>query len=66
MKFVKGDAIAGIIIAVVNIVGGLIIGVVQMGMTLGEAAQPTRCSTIGDGLVSQIPALLICGRPGSW
>jgi len=64
MKFVKGDAIAGIIIALVNIVGGMIIGVLQQGMTAGEAAQTYSLLTIGDGLVSQIPALLICVSAG--
>jgi len=59
MKFVKGDAIAGIIITVVNIVGGLIIGVGLNGMPAGEAVQTYSILTIGDGLVSQIPALLI-------
>jgi len=58
MKFVKGDAIAGIIITIINIVGGLIIGVLQKGMSAGEAAQTYSLLTIGDGLVSQIPALL--------
>ena len=56
MKFVKGDAIAGIIITVINIVGGLIIGVMQKGMDVGDAAQKYTLLTIGDGLVSQIPA----------
>jgi type III secretion protein V len=59
MKFVKGDAIAGIIITVVNIVGGLIIGVAMNGMPAMEAVQTYSILTIGDGLVSQIPALLI-------
>jgi type III secretion protein V len=59
MKFVKGDAIAGIIITVVNIVGGLIIGVAMNGMPASEAIQTYSILTIGDGLVSQIPALLI-------
>lgn len=59
MKFVKGDAIAGIIITVVNIIGGLIIGVGMNGMPAGEAAQTYSILTIGDGLVAQIPALLI-------
>ncbi|MCC6749016.1 MAG: type III secretion system export apparatus subunit SctV [Deltaproteobacteria bacterium] len=59
MKFVKGDAIAGILIAIVNIVGGLLIGVLQRGMSAGEAAQLYSVLTIGDGLVSQIPALLM-------
>ncbi len=64
MKFVKGDAIAGIIIALVNIIGGMIIGVIQQGMTPLEAAQTYSLLTIGDGLVSQIPALLICVSAG--
>lgn len=59
MKFVKGDAIAGIIISIVNILGGLVIGVTQHGMSAGEAAETYAVLTIGDGLVSQIPALLI-------
>src|SRR5215469_2248916 len=59
MKFVKGDAMAGIIITVINIVGGLIIGVAMNGMPASEAIQTYSILTIGDGLVSQIPALLI-------
>jgi type III secretion protein V len=59
MKFVKGDAMAGIIITVINIVGGLIIGVAMNGMPAAEAVQTYSILTIGDGLVSQIPALLI-------
>ncbi|MFZ4575337.1 MAG: FHIPEP family type III secretion protein [Phycisphaerales bacterium] len=58
MKFVKGDAIAGIIISLVNIGAGLIIGIMQMDMTPGEAAKVFSLLTIGDGLVSQIPALI--------
>lgn len=58
-KFVKGDAIAGIIITAVNIIGGLIIGVLQMGMPVGDAVQRYSLLTVGDGLVSQIPALLV-------
>ncbi len=58
MKFVKGDAIAGIVILLVNIVGGLTIGVMQNGMSLGDAAHTYTILTVGDGLVSQIPALL--------
>ncbi|MEM7624456.1 MAG: flagellar biosynthesis protein FlhA [Planctomycetota bacterium] len=64
MKFVKGDAIAGIIISVINIIGGLIVGVMQQGMEVGEAAQVYSLLTIGDGLVSQIPALLISVSAG--
>jgi type III secretion protein V len=59
MKFVKGDSMAGIIITVINIVGGLIIGVAMNGMPFGEAVQTYSILTIGDGLVAQIPALLI-------
>ncbi len=64
MKFVKGDTIAGIIIAVINIIGGLIIGVTFRDMTIGEAAKLYTLLTIGDGLVSQIPALLISTSAG--
>ncbi|MDD5090193.1 MAG: flagellar biosynthesis protein FlhA [Candidatus Wallbacteria bacterium] len=63
-KFVQGDAVAGIIITIVNIVGGLIIGVWQRGEGLVEAAQVYTLLTIGDGLVSQIPALLISTATG--
>jgi type III secretion protein V len=59
MKFVKGDAIASIIITVINIVGGLVIGVAMGGMPLEDAVQTYSILTIGNGLVSQIPALLI-------
>lgn len=59
MKFVKGDAIAGIVITLINIVGGLIIGVAMNGMSVMDAVQTYSILTIGNGLVSQIPALLI-------
>ncbi|MEZ5452185.1 MAG: FHIPEP family type III secretion protein [Thiothrix sp.] len=59
MKFVKGDAIAGLIIILVNILGGLAIGSMQRGMAMGDALQVYSILTIGDGLVSQIPALFI-------
>lgn len=58
MKFVKGDAIAGIVIIVVNLLGGLAIGVFQLQMSAGAAMQKYSILTIGDGLVAQIPALL--------
>jgi flagellar biosynthesis protein FlhA len=58
-KFVRGDAIAGILITVINIVGGLIIGMAEHGMPLAEAARIYTHLTIGDGLVTQVPALLI-------
>lgn len=58
-KFVKNDAIAGIIITIINIAGGLIIGVVMRGEPIGEALSNYTILTIGDGLVSQIPALML-------
>lgn len=58
-KFVRGDAIAGIVIAAINIGGGFIIGIAEYGMSLNEAASTFTRLTIGDGLVSQIPAFLI-------
>jgi flagellar biosynthesis protein FlhA len=58
-KFVRGDSIAGIIITFVNIIGGLYIGTMNYGMTIAEAAELFTKLTIGDGLVSQVPALLI-------
>jgi type III secretion protein V len=64
MKFVKGDAIAGIIITTINIIGGLIIGVVMLGMTAAESAKVFSLLSIGDGLVCQIPALLISVTAG--
>ncbi|AZR73860.1 flagellar biosynthesis protein FlhA [Anoxybacter fermentans] len=63
-KFVKGDAIAGIIITMINVIGGLIIGVAQQGMSFQEALQTYSLLTVGDGLVSQIPALLISTATG--
>lgn len=63
-KFVKGDAIAGIIITIINIVGGLIIGMAQKGMPMAEAVQRYTILTVGDGLVTQIPALLISTATG--
>ena len=59
MKFIKGDVIAGIVISLINIVGGLVIGVTMKGMTMAQAAHMYTLITIGDGLVSQIPSLLI-------
>ncbi|MGI5865141.1 MAG: FHIPEP family type III secretion protein, partial [Myxococcales bacterium] len=64
MKFVKGDAIAGLIIVLINAVGGLIIGVMFKGMSAGEAAKIYTLLAIGDGLVSQIPALCIAISAG--
>jgi len=63
-KFVKGDAIAGLLINVINIVGGIIIGVAQRGMEITDALQTYTILTIGDGLVTQVPALLIATSAG--
>ncbi|ASS99926.1 flagellar biosynthesis protein FlhA [Geobacillus thermocatenulatus] len=63
-KFVKGDAIAGIIIVVINMLFGMVIGVVEKGMDIAEAAKRYTLLTVGDGIVSQIPALLISTATG--
>lgn len=63
-KFVKGDAIAGIVIILINILGGIAIGVAQLGMPLGDALARYTILTIGDGLVSQIPAILLSTATG--
>ncbi|ANQ84269.1 flagellar biosynthesis protein FlhA [Azoarcus olearius] len=63
-KFVRGDAVAGILILVINIVGGLFVGVVQHNMAAGDAAHTYTLLTIGDGLVAQIPALIISVAAG--
>jgi flagellar biosynthesis protein FlhA len=63
-KFVRGDAVAGILILLINIIGGLIVGVVQHDMEFAEAAKNYTLLTIGDGLVAQIPALIISTAAG--
>ncbi len=63
-KFVRGDAIAGIVITLINIIGGLVIGIVQVGMSASEAAMTYTTLTVGDGLVTQIPALIISTGAG--
>lgn len=63
-KFVRGDAIAGLLIMVINVVGGLIVGVGQHGLSFGEAGHVYTILTIGDGLVAQIPALIISTAAG--
>ncbi len=63
-KFVRGEAIAGLIIMAINVVGGFVIGVFQQGMEVSAAAQSYTLLTIGDGLVSQIPALIISTAAG--
>jgi type III secretion protein V len=64
MKFVKGDAIAGLIIIVINLIGGILIGTLQHDMTAAEALQRYSLLTVGDGLVTQIPALFISMTAG--
>ncbi|MBI3328370.1 MAG: flagellar biosynthesis protein FlhA [Nitrospinae bacterium] len=63
-KFVRGDAVAGVLITVINIVGGLAIGVLRQGMPILTAAQTYTILTIGDGLVTQIPALIVSTAAG--
>ncbi|BAI79908.1 flagellar biosynthesis protein FlhA [Deferribacter desulfuricans SSM1] len=63
-KFVRGDAVAGLIITAINIIGGLIIGVAQHGLSVSEAAKIFTILTVGDGLVSQIPALIVSTAAG--
>lgn len=63
-KFVRGDAIAGLLIMAINVIGGLMIGILQHDMSFGEAGQTYTLLTIGDGLVAQIPALIISTAAG--
>ncbi|MGL5784389.1 MAG: flagellar biosynthesis protein FlhA [Alphaproteobacteria bacterium] len=63
-KFVRGDAIAGLMITFINIIGGIIIGVVQKGLTFSEASHTYTFLTVGDGLVTQIPALIVSVAAG--
>jgi flagellar biosynthesis protein FlhA len=64
MKFVKGDSIAGIIITIINIIGGLLIGILMLGMPPGDAVTKYTMLTIGDGLAAQLPALLMAVATG--
>jgi flagellar biosynthesis protein FlhA len=63
-KFVRGDAIAGVIITFINIVGGILIGTLQYGVSIGEATRTYTFLTVGDGLVTQIPALIVSTAAG--
>jgi len=63
-KFVRGDAIAGILITIINVIGGIIIGSLQMGMSISDALKTYTILTVGDGLVTQIPALIIATSAG--
>ncbi|MDE2602207.1 MAG: flagellar biosynthesis protein FlhA [Bradyrhizobium sp.] len=63
-KFVRGDAVAGLLVVFINIIGGIIIGVAQQGLGFSEAAQTYTLLTVGDGLVTQIPALIVSTAAG--
>src|SRR6187431_13775 len=63
-KFVRGDAIAGLLVVFINIIGGMIIGIAQQGMPFAEAARTYTLLTVGDGLVTQIPALIVSTAAG--
>ncbi|HZR89903.1 MAG TPA: flagellar biosynthesis protein FlhA [Bradyrhizobium sp.] len=63
-KFVRGDAIAGLLVVFINIIGGIIIGVAQQGISFSEAAQTYTLLTVGDGLVTQVPALIVSTAAG--
>ena len=63
-KFVRGDAVAGLLITAINLIGGLLIGVVQEGLSIANAAHTYALLTVGDGLVSQIPALIVSTAAG--
>jgi flagellar biosynthesis protein FlhA len=63
-KFVRGDAIAGLLVVFINIIGGMIIGIVQQGMTFADAGRTYTLLTVGDGLVTQVPALIVSTAAG--
>ena len=63
-KFVRGDAVAGLLVVFINIIGGIVIGVAQQGLSFSEAAQTYTLLTVGDGLVTQIPALIVSTAAG--
>src|SRR3546814_19178318 len=63
-KFVRGDAIAGLMITFINVIGGIIIGVAQQDLSFGEADETYTILTVGDGLVTQIPALIVSTGAG--
>jgi flagellar biosynthesis protein FlhA len=63
-KFVRGDAIAGLLVVMINVVGGMVIGILQQGLSFGDAAHAYTLLTVGDGLVTQIPALIVSTAAG--
>jgi len=63
-KFVRGDAIAGLLVVLINVIGGMVIGIVQQSLTFAEAAHTYTLLTVGDGLVTQVPALIVSTAAG--
>src|SRR4051812_49401712 len=63
-KFVRGDAIAGLLVVFINVIGGMVIGIAQQGMAFAEAARTYTLLTVGDGLVTQVPALIVSTAAG--
>jgi len=63
-KFVRGDAIAGLLVVLINVIGGMVIGIIQQGLTFAEAAHAYTLLTVGDGLVTQVPALIVSTAAG--
>ena len=63
-KFVRGDAIAGLLVVFINVIGGMIIGIAQQGLSFADAAHSYTILTVGDGLVTQIPALIVSTAAG--
>src|SRR5437868_14760963 len=63
-KFVRGDAIAGLLVVFINVIGGMVIGIAQQGMTFAEAGRTYTLLTVGDGLVTQVPALIVSTAAG--
>ena len=63
-KFVRGDAVAGLLVVFINIIGGMIIGIAQQGLSFGDAARSYTLLTVGDGLVTQVPALIVSTAAG--
>jgi flagellar biosynthesis protein FlhA len=63
-KFVRGDAIAGLLIVFINVIGGMIIGIAQQGISFADAGRSYTVLTVGDGLVTQVPALIVSTAAG--
>src|SRR5208282_4251588 len=63
-KFVRGDAIAGLLVVLINVIGGMVIGIVQQSLSFADAAHAYTLLTVGDGLVTQVPALIVSTAAG--